>query len=116
MGAIGGVLMTSYFDISRTHALLIDVGGIVGILGGLAIESLVYGAAQGGLDQNARFTEAEREHLANFSLGGMAVGLIGAGILTRNLDAPQPAVQPTVGKAVGPDGKATTTFGFGGEW
>lgn len=116
MGAIGGTVMTRYFEISRTHALLIDVGGVIGILGGLAIESLVYGAAQGGLDQDARFTEAEREHLANFSLGGMAVGLIGAGILTRNLDAPKLPMQPTLGKAVGPDGKTTTTFGIGGTW
>ena len=68
------------------------------------------------LDQNARFTEAEREHLANFSLGGMAVGLIGAGILTRNLDAPKLPMQPTLGKAVGIDGKTTTTFGLGGTW
>lgn len=116
MGTIAGSVMTKYFEISRTHALLIDVGGVIGILGGLAIESLVYGAAAGGLDENARFTEAEREHLANFSLGGMAVGLIGAGILTRNLDAPKLAVQPALGKAVGPDGKTTTTFGFGGSW
>lgn len=116
MGAISGSVMTRYFEISRTHALLIDVGGLVGILGGLAIETLVYGAAKGGIDQNARFTEAEREHLANFSLGGMAVGLIGAGILTRNLDAPKLPVQPTIGRAVAPDGKSTTTFGVGGRW
>lgn len=116
MGTIAGSVMTRYFEISRTHALLIDVGGVIGILGGLAIESLVYGAAQGGLDQNARFTEAEREHLANFSLGGMAVGLITAGILTRNLDAPKLPVQPSLGTAVGANGKTTTTFGFGGAW
>ncbi len=118
MGTIGGSVMTRYFEISRTHALLIDVGGVIGILGGLAVETLVYGAAQGGLDQNARFTEAEREHLANFSLGGMAIGLIAAGILTRNLDAPKlaPSVQPALGKAVDPNGKTTTTFGFGGSW
>jgi hypothetical protein len=117
MGAIGGSVMTRYFDISRTHALLIDVGGVIGILGGLAIEALVYGTSAAGTDPDVRFTEAEREHLANFSLGGMAVGLIAAGILTRNLDAPkQVPVQPSLGTATAADGKTTTTFGFQGSW
>jgi hypothetical protein len=117
MGAIGGTLMTRYFDISRTHAVLIDIGGVIGILGGLAVEALVYGTSAAGTDPGVRFTEAEREHLANFSLGGMAVGLIAAGILTRNLDAPKLAVQPSVGKAAASDGKSTiTTFGFQGAW
>lgn len=110
MGAIGGSVMTRYFEISRTHALLIDVGGVIGILGGLAVEALVYGSSAAG-------TEAEREHLANFSLGGMAVGLITAGILTRNLDAPKVVpMQPTLGTAATADGKTTTTFGFQGSW
>jgi len=116
MGAISGVVMTRYFEISRTHAVLIDVGGVIGILGGLAAESLVYGASKAGTDAATRFTEAEREHLANFSLGGMAVGLIGAGILTRNLDAPKLPVQPSVGTATNADGSKTTTFGIAGSW
>ncbi|MBA2539373.1 MAG: hypothetical protein H0V17_07050 [Deltaproteobacteria bacterium] len=117
MGAIGGTVMTRYFDISRTHALLIDVGGLIGILGGLAVEALVYGTSAAGTDPDVRFTEAEREHLANFSLGGMAVGLITAGILTRNLDAPKLALQPSIGKATTSDGKTSiTTFGFQGSW
>jgi len=114
MGAIGGVVMTRYFHVSRTHALLIDVGGVIGILGGLAAESLFYGAGTGTGSQ--RFTDAEREHLANFSLGGMAVGLIGAGILTRNVDAPKLPVQPTLGTATTANGTRTTTFGFAGRW
>ena len=90
MGAIGGVLMTSYFDISRTHALLIDVGGIVGILGGLAAESIVYPTTTASEDDSRT-----QEHIANFALGGMAVGLVAAGIVTRNLDAPKLAIQTT---------------------
>src|SRR5262249_21171774 len=35
MGTVGGVLMQRYFTISRTHAALIDVGGVIGIIGGL---------------------------------------------------------------------------------
>jgi len=116
MGTISGTVMTRYFEISRTHAILIDVGGVIGILGGLAVESLVYGASNAATDPNDRFTEAEREHIANFSLGGMAVGLIGAGILTRNIDAPKLPVQPALGTASTASGGRTTTFGLGGSW
>ena len=41
MGTIGGILMTRYFDISRGHAALIDVGGVVGVFVGIAIENVV---------------------------------------------------------------------------
>jgi hypothetical protein len=109
MGAIGGVLMTSYFDISRTHALLIDVGGIVGILGGLAAESIVYPATQGTEDDSRT-----QEHIANFALAGMAVGLVGAGILTRNIDAPKIVIQPSINKVTSPSGAQTTTYGVMG--
>jgi tetratricopeptide (TPR) repeat protein len=112
MGGIGGMVMTRYFDISRTHALLIDIGGIVGILGGLAIASLVYPPASG----EDQFSNEQVEHFANFSLGGMAVGLIGAGILTRNLDAPKLNLQPSIGKVSDATGNMTTTFGLEGHW
>lgn len=112
MGAIGGVLMTSYFDISRTHALLIDVGGVVGILGGLAAESIVYPATAGTEGDESR----TQEHIANFALAGMAVGLVGAGILTRNIDAPKIAIQPTINKVTAPNGAQTTTYGLMGAW
>ncbi|HEU0033565.1 MAG TPA: PEGA domain-containing protein [Kofleriaceae bacterium] len=113
VGGISGVIMTRYFDISRTHALLIDIGGVVGILGGLAVESLAYPTTQA---QGDELDEQTREHLANFSLGGMVVGLIGAGILTRNLDAPKLAVQPTIGNAVASDGAVIPTYGLSGSW
>jgi hypothetical protein len=111
MGAVSGSIMTRYFDISRTHAALLDVGAVIGILGGLALEGLIYG---GNREEGSDFTDAEREHIANFSLGGMAVGLLGAGILTRNMDAPKLPIQPTLGTAISPGGKTTTTYGFGG--
>jgi hypothetical protein len=110
MGAIGGVLMTSYFDISRTHALLIDVGGIVGILGGLAAESIVYPATTTGDEPDSR----TQEHIANFALAGMAVGLVGAGILTRNIDAPKIVIQPSINKVTTPSGTQTTFYGVMG--
>jgi hypothetical protein len=111
MGGISGVIMTSYFDISRTHALLIDLGGVVGILGGLALESIVNPTSQDSIE-----TEEQAEHLANYALGGMAVGLITAGILTRNLDAPKLVAQPSLGTVTAADGTKTTTFGFAGAW
>ncbi len=103
MGVVGGVLLTRYYDLSRNHALLIDIGGLVGVVGGLAVASV------------ASETRTQ-ERLANYSLGGMAVGLIGAGILTRNMDLPTIPVTPSVGAATSSDGKTTTTYGFTATW
>lgn len=103
MGVVGGILMTRYYDISRNHALLVDIGGLVGVVGGLAVASI------------ASETRTQ-ERLANYSLGGMAVGLVGAGILTRNMDIPKIPVAPSLGTASTSDGKSTTTFGLSGTW
>jgi len=103
MGVVGGVLLTRYYDISRNHALLIDIGGLVGIAGGLAVASIASEIRT-------------QERLANYSLGGMAVGLVGAGVLTRNMDIPKIPVAPSMGTATSSDGKSTTTYGFTGTW
>lgn len=103
MGVIGGVLLTRYYDVSRNHALLIDIGGVVGVVGGLAVASIAT-------------EDRTQERLANYSLGGMAVGLVGAGILTRNMDIPKIPVAPSLGTASSTDGKSTTTFGLSGTW
>jgi hypothetical protein len=108
MGTIGGLVMTNYYDISRTHAALIDVGGIVGIIGGLAAESLAYRE-----DQN---TAREEEHAANFALGGMAIGLILAGVFTRNFDEPRVPVTPALGTTKNTDGTSSMTYGLQGVW
>jgi tetratricopeptide (TPR) repeat protein len=110
MGGIGGVLLTRYFEIGRTHAVLIDLGGLVGIIGDLAGESLAHPNTtdpDGGRDS---------ERSANFALGGMALGLVTAGILTRNMDVPKLPVQPALGTATSSDGKTTTTYGVTGTW
>lgn len=105
MGTIGGVLMTRYFNVSRTRAALIDLGGIAGMAVGVAIENVVTQAATGG---------AGTERTVNFTLGGLATGLVLAGILTRNVDAPTlPKVTPVVSKTQAA-GQATTTLGIGG--
>ncbi|MGE3766443.1 MAG: PEGA domain-containing protein [Kofleriaceae bacterium] len=105
MGFIGGLLLTRNFDISRTHAVLIDLGGVAGVIGGLAMKSLVYPS-----DFNSQ------ERLANFALGGMALGLITAGVLTRNMDEPEVPVRASVGATTDASGKSTTTYGIEGTW
>lgn len=116
LGGVGGTIMTRYFDISRTHALLIDIGGIVGILGGLAVAGIAYAPP----DASSQFDEEQLEHFANYSLGGMVVGLIGAGILTRNIDAPKlgaaTSIQPSINNATTADGARTMTYGLAGRW
>lgn len=105
MGLVGGLLLTRNFDISRTHAVLIDLGGVAGVIGGLATKSLVYPS-----DVNSQ------ERLANFALGGMAIGLIAAGVLTRNMDEPEVPVRASVGTAADASGKTTATYGIEGTW
>jgi hypothetical protein len=105
MGLVGGLLLTRNFEISRTHAVLIDLGGVSGLIGGLATKSLVYPS-----DVNST------ERLANFALGGMAIGLVVAGVLTRNMDEPEVPVRATVGTATDASGTSTTTYGIEGTW
>jgi hypothetical protein len=115
IGTVGGVLLARYYTVSRTHVILIDVGGVVGLLGGLAAEGLIYPTQK--VSSNATEVDAHtQEHIANFALGGMAVGLIAAGVLTRNYDAPKVPVTPALGRAVAVDGSSTTTFGIAGMW
>jgi hypothetical protein len=106
MGTLGGVLLTRYFTVSRGRAALIDVGGTVGLFIGVAIENVV--------SQTQDYTQSAQERTANYSLGGMAAGLILAGILTRNMDAPKLAVSPVIGKTSTAGNSSTTTFGLGG--
>jgi hypothetical protein len=117
MGTIGGVLLQHTYGITRTHAALIDVGGLIGIIGGLAAESLAY-PSQSSRAQADMVDARAQEHLANFALGGMAVGLLAAGVLTRNLDSPALPVTPsitTTTTAAG-DGRPTTIYGVSGAW
>ena len=108
MGAAGSIVMTRYYDISRTHAFLIDAGGLAGLIGGLALEGVVYDSASEG--------RGLTERSANFALGGMAVGLITAGLLARNFDTPSIPVQATFGRATDASGAATTTYGLATAW
>lgn len=115
MGTVGGLLLQSNFTVTRTHAALIDVGGLVGIIGGLAVESLAYPSrtSQGSTNM---VDPRNQEHLANYALGGMAVGLLTAGVLTRNLDDPKIPVSPSITQAAAGDGGGATIYGVAGRW
>ena len=112
MGTISGVLLTRYFTISRTHAVLIDIGGIAGIIGGLAAETLAYPTTSATGEEVQRQTA----RTANFALGGMAIGLVTAGVLSRNMDVPSLPVQPALGSATSADGRSTATYGVSGSF
>lgn len=116
MGTIGALLLQGNYSITRTHAALIDVGGLIGLIGGLAAESLAYPTKTVAGGQDNTIDPQAREHLANFALGGMAVGLLGAGILTRNLDVPAIPVAPSITHAAAGDGRAATIYGVTGVW
>jgi hypothetical protein len=110
MGTVGGVLLSHNFTVSRTHAALIDLGGFIGVIGGLAAESLAYPTGAGG--NGAQLDQKAQEHLANFALGGMAIGLIAAGILTTSIDAPK--LTPTVTPVQSGNGKTAAIYGVTG--
>ena len=106
MGTLGGVLLQRYFTVSRGHAALIDAAGVVGIVLGLAAENLA--------DRATQVSSPTDERTSNYALGGLTVGLILGGILTRNMDDPQLAIVPVMGKTTAADGSSTTILGLGG--
>jgi hypothetical protein len=115
MGTVGGILLQKTYGVTRTHAALIDVGGVIGILGGLAAESLIYPTSSSSSSDS---DDRAREHLANFALGGMAIGLIAAGVVTRNFDGPVIPISPSVTTTTADDPRAprTTIYGITGRW
>jgi hypothetical protein len=104
MGTLGGVLVTRYFHVSRARAALIDVGGIIGTLVGYGTHGVVS-------DQTSAAGSSAASQ-ANYTIGGMISGLLVAGVLTRNMDAPKLAVTPTLSKTQA----GTTTIGISGDW
>lgn len=110
MGATAGVLLSRYYTISRAHAALIDVGGVIGMIVGVAAENLIYRQVQ----NSAIPTDTQREHTSNFALGGLALGLIASGYFTRNMDDVSTGLRPAIGATSASDGKSTMTYGVTG--
>jgi hypothetical protein len=106
VGVLGGVLLGRQYEISRRHAALIDLAGVVGAASAAAI--------QGALDSGE--TDVPRERRANFAIGGVTIGLIAGAFLTRNMDAPKiPKLKPVLVPLKGADGSTAYGFGLSGE-
>jgi hypothetical protein len=115
MGTTAGILLARTYSVSRKHAALIDVGGAIGILAGVAADNVIFNQTGNNIGPNAQASAEQQERTADFALGGLAVGLVAAGVLTRTMDVPKlPTI--AVGHATGSDGKSIATVGFGGAW
>jgi hypothetical protein len=72
-----GAIASTEFEISRARTLLIDAGGIVGMLLGLGTAVLI--------DENP-----DQELVGGLGFVGTASGLLSAALLSRQIDAPAP--------------------------
>jgi hypothetical protein len=106
LGTIAGTLLEHNYTVSRGRAALIDASGVLGIVLGLAVNSVASRASTNSS------TGGSDERTSNFALGGLAVGLIAGGVLTRHMDEPQITVSPVMGKT----SNGTATFGLGTSW
>ena len=104
LGTVSASLLTRNFDLSRRHVALIDLGGVLGLALGYSITS--------ALDSNG--TSVSGQTRAHFSLAGLAVGILGGALLTRNLDATRSLTfSPQLSAARDVDGKNIMTLGIG---
>jgi hypothetical protein len=105
LGVAAGITIASRTELGRGHVALIDLGGLVGLVAGAGLGAAV-------VPDNA----TDKVRLANFSLGGMTVGLIAGAYLTRNRDDPRPdtRLRAALGTAVDASGHPITTLGAGG--
>jgi tetratricopeptide (TPR) repeat protein len=103
VGIVSGALLASRFEWSRRHAALIDLAGLGGAAIGVAFERGLEAATDDG-----------NERTAHYALGGMTIGLITGGFLTRNLDVPALRVQPAASSVRSASGEAVPTFGVAG--
>jgi hypothetical protein len=84
VGLLGGAFLARVVPMSRARTLLIDAGGVLGLLAGFGTAVLIGGE---DLDEDVGFAAA---------FGGVSVGLAGAAFLTRSWDAPSPPARVTI--------------------
>ncbi|MCB9647851.1 MAG: hypothetical protein H6730_14775 [Deltaproteobacteria bacterium] len=103
-GLVGGALLSALdiYPMSRSRALLIDSGGILGTLVGMGLSVLV----KNEVDNAPAFFGP--------ALAGMLVGLSSATYLTRNWDAPELEADVAVG--IGPVEGGGATLMVGGRF
>jgi len=106
IGTVAGALLAHNYTVSRGRAALIDASGVLGIVLGLAANSIASRASTNSS------TGGSDERTSNFALGGLAVGLIVGGVLTRHMDEPAISVSPVMGRT----SNGTATFGVGATW
>jgi hypothetical protein len=101
LGTVAGALLAHNYTMSRGRAALIDASGVLGIVLGLAANSV-----------SSRGAATSDERTSNFAVGGLAVGLIAGGVLTRHMDEPKLTLAPVMNRTTA----GTATFGFGTTW
>ena len=73
LGLLTGGAMASQLDYSRSHVALIDLAGITGALGGIAVSAVFE-------------DELQQNRSSHIVLGGIGVGLTVGALLTRKMD------------------------------
>jgi hypothetical protein len=101
LGTVAGALLAHNYTVSRGRAALIDASGVLGIVLGLAANSVA-----------SRGEATTDERTSNFAVGGLAIGLILGGVLTRHMDEPKLSVAPVMNRT----SAGTATFGFSTTW
>ncbi|WP_428266477.1 PEGA domain-containing protein [Haliangium sp.] len=103
LGALSGVLLAQNSDYSRRHVALIDLGGLGGLLMGVALANALSDNGNAGANSSPA------------GLAGMTVGLVATAYLTRNMDeiSALPMLAPTVGSATDAGGRTAMTIGLG---
>lgn len=97
VGLVAGALVARNFDISRGRTLLIDAGGVGGMLLGIGVAVLAEG-------------EPEQSLVGAMGLIGTAVGLSSVFYLSRNIDLPDESVAEVMILPGGPRGSVGGTL------